>query len=255
VAEAGKVTCQSIFSLGPKINRRDQAVRESNRGRCHPAVRARLEPRGEACRGRPCLARPGGSRAPAPGVERAGSDDGSGRPTSSEYQQWGLITKQQVEATGVAWTTLARRVEQGSLERIAHGVYRVRGGGEPDHLKLRAAWLQLEPRVPAWERTAAAGVVSHRSAGALYGIGHLPADTHEFTLPTRKQTRRKDVRLHRGDVNHDCVTLRGLPVTRPSRIAADLLSEREDLGAVARLIVDALRPAFERTVHICCASW
>jgi hypothetical protein len=160
-------------------------------------------------------------------------------------EQWGLITKQQVEATGVAWTTLARRVEQGSLERIAHGVYRVRGGGEPDHLELRAAWLQLEPRVPAWERTAAAGVVSHRSAGALYGIGHLPADTHEFTLPNRKQTRRKDVRLHRGDVNHGCVTLRGLPVTRPSRIAADLLSEREDLGAVAQLVVDALRPAFD----------
>lgn len=160
-------------------------------------------------------------------------------------EQWGLITKQQIETTGVAWTTLARRVEQGSLERIAHGVYRVRGGGEPDHLELRAAWLQLAPRVPAWERTPAAGVVSHRSAAALYGIGHLPADTHEFTLPVRRQSRRKDVRLHRGDVDHDCVTLRGLPVTRPSRIAADLLADHADLGAVAQLIVDALRPVFD----------
>ena len=160
-------------------------------------------------------------------------------------EQWGLITKQQVETTGVAWTTLARRVERGSMERIAHGVYRVRGGGEPDHLELRAAWLQLEPRVPAWERTVAAGVVSHRSAAALYGIGHLPADAHEFTLPVRKQTRRKDVRLHRGDVDNDCITLRGLPVTRPSRIAADLLADREDLGAVAQLIVDALRSVFD----------
>lgn len=160
-------------------------------------------------------------------------------------EQWGLITKQQIGTTGVAWTTLARRVEQGSLERVAHGVYRVRGAGEPDHLELRAAWLQLEPRVPAWERSPAAGVVSHRSAAALYGIGHLPADTHEFTLPVRKQSRRKDVRLHRGAVDHDSVILRGLPVTRPSRIAADLLADRADLGAVAQLIVDALRPVLD----------
>jgi hypothetical protein len=160
-------------------------------------------------------------------------------------EQWGLITKQQAETTGVAWTTLARRLEHGSLERIAHGVYRVRGGGEPDHLGLRAAWLQLEPRVPAWERTAATGVVSHRSAAALYGIGHLPADKHEFTLAVRKQTRRKDVRLHRGNVDRNCISLRGLPVTRPSRIAADLLADREDLGAVAQLIADALRPVFD----------
>jgi hypothetical protein len=160
-------------------------------------------------------------------------------------EQWGLITKRQAETTGVAWTTLARRLEHGSLERIAHGVYRVRGGGEPDHLELRAAWLQLEPRVPAWERTAATGVVSHRSAAALYGIGHLPADKHEFTLAVRKQTRRKDVRLHRGSVDRDCISLRGLPVTRPSRIAADLLGDREDLGAVAQLIADALRPVFD----------
>jgi predicted transcriptional regulator of viral defense system len=160
-------------------------------------------------------------------------------------EQWGLITTQQVETTGVAWTTLARRADHGSLERIARGVYRMRGGGEPDHLELRAAWLQLEPRVPAWERTPAAGVVSHRSAAVLYGIGPLPADTHEFTLPARKQSRRKDVRLHRGDVELDCVTLRGLPVTRPSRIVADLLADREDPGAVAQVIADALRPAFD----------
>jgi predicted transcriptional regulator of viral defense system len=160
-------------------------------------------------------------------------------------EQWGLITKQQAETTGLAWTTLARRVQRGSMERVAHGVYRIRGGDEPDHLELRAAWLQLDPRVPAWERTPATGVVSHRSAAALYGIGHLPADTHEFTLAARKQTRRKDVRLHRGDLDNDWVTLQGLPVTRPRRIAADLLADREDLGAVAQMIADALRSVFD----------
>jgi predicted transcriptional regulator of viral defense system len=168
-------------------------------------------------------------------------------------EQWGLITKQQAETAGVAWTTLARRAERGLLQRVAHGVYRVRGGAEPDHVDLRAAWLQIAPRVPAWERTSADGVVSHRSAATLYGIGHLPADIHEFTLPARKQTRRKDVRMHRGDVDGDSITLHGLPVTRPSRIAADLLADREDPGAVAEVIVDSLRPALDHPQSVASA--
>ncbi|MDP9791554.1 hypothetical protein J2S43_000066 [Catenuloplanes nepalensis] len=161
-------------------------------------------------------------------------------------EQWGLITKQQAEATGLAWTTLARRARHGSLERVALGVYRVHGGGQADHLDLRAAWLQLAPRIPAWKRTAADGVVSHRSAAALHEIGPLPADTHEFTLPVRRQTRRADVRLHRGNTVDDHMLVRGLPVTRPSRIAADLLADREDPGAVAQLTTDALRRNLDR---------
>ena len=65
----------------------------------------------------------------------------------------------------------------------------------PDLAALRAAWLQLAPGVPAWQRCADQGVVSHRSAAAVFGLGHLPADVHEFTLPARRQSRRGDVRL------------------------------------------------------------
>jgi hypothetical protein len=71
--------------------------------------------------------------------------------------------------------------------------------------------------------------VSHRSAAALYGIGDLPGDRHEFTLPGRKQSRRPDVRLHKGRLDPgEWIALRGLPVTRPSRVAADQLAERPD---------------------------
>jgi predicted transcriptional regulator of viral defense system len=156
--------------------------------------------------------------------------------------QWGLVTRQQVEALGVAWSTLARHVRRGVVERVAHGVYRIRGAAEPPHLGLRSAWLQLCPAVPAWERTPGQGTVSHRAAAALYGFGHLPADVHEFTLEVRKQTRRDDVRLHRGPTPADDVAMvEGLPVTRPHRIAADLMADREDPGAVAAVITDALR--------------
>jgi hypothetical protein len=132
----------------------------------------------------------------------------------------------------------------GVLDRVAQGVYRVSGAPPPDHLDLRAAWLQLAPEVPAWERTPEQGVVSHRSAAALYGLGHLPADRHEFTLPVRRQSRRLDVRLHHRLVGPgERIALQGMPVTRPSRVAADLLGDMEDPEAVAQVIGDAIRSA------------
>jgi hypothetical protein len=163
-------------------------------------------------------------------------------------EQWGLVTRQQaVNSAGVAPATFARMASDGSiLERVAHGVYHLTGAPLSDHLDLRAAWLQLAPEVPAWERQPDQGVISHRSAAALYGIGHLPADTHDFTLPRRRQSRRADVRLYERQLeDEEWIDLRGLPVTRPSRIASDLLYDREDPEAVAHLIADAIRSAYD----------
>ena len=159
--------------------------------------------------------------------------------------QWGLVTRRQVENAGVSPATIQRLASEGVLGRTAQGVYRLAAAPTPDQLELRSAWLQLAPEVPAWERTPAQGVVSHRSAAALYGLGHLPADRHEFTLPVRRQTRRADVRLHRGNVKDaEWISLRGLPVTRPARIASDLLADREDPEAVGHVIADGIRGAF-----------
>ena len=162
-------------------------------------------------------------------------------------EQWGLLTRRQIEEAGIGPTTVERLTSSdGNLERVATGVYRLLLAPIPDHLDLRAAWLQLAPGRPAWERTADQGVVSHRSAASVYGLGHLPADRHEFTLPRRKQTRRSDVRIHVRQVKDaEWTTLHGLPVTRPPRIAADLLRDHEDPEAVARLIADAIRPVYD----------
>jgi predicted transcriptional regulator of viral defense system len=157
-------------------------------------------------------------------------------------EQWGLVTRQQAEMAGVSRATLQRLASGGVLERAAHGVYQLAGAPTPDQQALIAAWLQLAPATRAWQRVPAQGVVSHRSAAAAYGLGHLPADRHEFTLPARRQSRRPDVRLHRRPLRQDeWEWLRGLPVTRPSRIAADLLDDNEDPEAVATVVADALR--------------
>lgn len=163
-------------------------------------------------------------------------------------EQWGLITRRQAESVaGVPTATLARLAATGSLlDRVAHGVYRLVGTPPPDHLELRAAWLQLAPDTLAWQRTPDQGVVSHRSAAALYGLGHLQADRHEFTLPVRRQSRRPDVRLHRRSITtREWINHQGILVTRPSRIAADVLDDHEDPEAVGHLIADAIRAAYD----------
>jgi hypothetical protein len=56
------------------------------------------------------------------------------------------------------------------------------------------------------------GVVSHRSAAELYGLGHLTADQHEFTVPSRRQTRRPGTC---GSTCVPCTTMNG-----PARAAS-----------------------------------
>jgi len=167
--------------------------------------------------------------------------------------QWGLITRQQAEQVGVPWPTLSRLTRDGLLERVDRGVYRIRGADPPDHLSLRAAWLQLDPAVPAWRRLGDpnVAVVSHTSAAALYGVGDLRPDVHEFTLPVRRQSRRRDIRLHRGTIaDADVLVLHGLPTTRAGRMIGDLLADHVDPVAVAQIVSEVLVHVYEypRTV-------
>jgi hypothetical protein len=157
--------------------------------------------------------------------------------------QWGLFTLRQATNAGIGWRSVARLAADGRIERVTHGVYRVRGGAEPDHLGLRAAWLQLDPARPAWERLndPDVAVVSHASAASLYGVGDLRADTHEFTLPQRRQTRRPDVRLHRGRVPASHRVLQGgLPTTTAGWMVGDLLADNVDADAVAQIAAEVL---------------
>jgi predicted transcriptional regulator of viral defense system len=161
-------------------------------------------------------------------------------------EQWGLFTRQQADQRGMAWSTLSRMVATGRAERVGRGVYRLRGAEPPTQAALRVAWLELAPSVPAWDRNAAQGVVSHRSAAILFGLGDLPADVHEFTLAVRRQTRRGDVRLHRGDVVTGVVSRGGLLTTDPSRTVVDLLADGADPAAVSTIVAESLDAGYDR---------
>ena len=98
-----------------------------------------------------------------------------------------------------------------------------------------------------WNASPTACITSpHRSAAVIFGLGHLPADRHEFTLPVRRQSRRADVRLHHRDLDDgEWISRQGMLVTRPSRIAADLLTDHEDPEAVGHLVADAIRAVYD----------
>ena len=159
--------------------------------------------------------------------------------------QWGLVTTSQAQTAGVARTHLNRLAAAGVLVRLTHGVYAMRTSAGEDLLDLRCAWLTLDPTRLAADRLADStptAVVSHASAAHLHGHGDLLADRHEFTVPTRKQTRRPELRLHRGDFLAADVTVHhGLPVTTPTRTVLDLLTAHHDGEHVAGVLAGAVR--------------
>jgi len=169
------------------------------------------------------------------------------RITQITQDQWGLITRAQALEADVPSRTLDRlTADRSLLRRVGHGVYQLAGAPEPDHLGLRTAWLQLAPTVPAWDRGPAEGVVSHRSAADLYGLGHLAPERFDFTASRRIQLRRSDVRVHcRRLKEREWIVLRGLPVTRPTRIVSDLLYDGEEPASVGRVIADSIRAVYD----------
>lgn len=158
-------------------------------------------------------------------------------------EQWGLVTTAQARSVGVSPQTVARLTDRGALERMTHGVYRVTGTPPSSFDGLRAAWLTLDParRVGDRLRDETPVVVSHRSAAAIHELGDLEADEFEFTSGERKQSRRPDTHIHRGQVGAgEWTVVDGLPVTTVIRTVTDLAAAHVDGGHLASVVRDAL---------------
>ncbi len=156
--------------------------------------------------------------------------------------QAGYVTRAQAAAAGVDDLTLGRLAGHGLLERVDHGVYRLPGADAGPLEELWVAWLRLAPATPAWQRARRPdAIVSHASAARVYDLGVLPADTHEFIVSDRRQSRRPDVRFHRAPVAAgEWEVIDGLPVTRPPRTLSDLLHVGIDGDHAGRIAAEAL---------------
>jgi len=167
--------------------------------------------------------------------------------------QWGLLTTAQAAHEGISRLQLARLTDAGVLQRVGRGVYATTSSAG-EHLSLRAAWLALDPAHTAELRLVnpiAAGVVSHASAAGLHQLGDLLDDQHEFTLAQRKQTARGGIRIHRGDLlAQDVTVLQGLPVTTVERTIADLLRAGHDPEHVAQIIGAGMRRGVVDLTHL-----
>lgn len=160
--------------------------------------------------------------------------------------QWGLFTTQQAQAAGVDRTTLTRLASSGLVDHVTRGVHLVVAAGTPSHVEEKAAWLRLAPSRRAWERNSTDednGILSHRTACVLHGLGDIPAPQVEITVPRRRTTRISGIRLHRGDLSRDEITTTsdGLPVTTVERTIRDLLVAQVDGGHLGGVLNDALR--------------
>lgn len=158
-------------------------------------------------------------------------------------EQWGLLTTAQAEAVGSSRKAIGRLAEAGALERLAHGIYRLTGAPPDPRDDLRVAWLALAPGRTAGDRLRdeVPDVVSHRSAAALYELGDLDADRHEFTVGGRRQSRRADTRFRRATLtSRDWQIVHGLPCTTIIRTIADLAADHTDGGHLASVVRDAL---------------
>jgi predicted transcriptional regulator of viral defense system len=158
--------------------------------------------------------------------------------------QWGMVTTRQAQLIGVDHVTLHRLKTAGLLEGVRHGVHAVTSSGVSRARAEQAAWLALRPQVAGWERPKLdpdGGVVSHRSAARLHGLGDLVNTRVEMTVPRRRTMRDPGVWLHRAELTGaDVTVLDGLPVTTPTRTICDLLDQHIDASHIATIIRQAV---------------
>ncbi|MFJ8591629.1 substrate-binding domain-containing protein [Streptomyces sp. NPDC093598] len=157
--------------------------------------------------------------------------------------QWGLVTTAQAKLDGVQGVQLLRLERSGALESVGHGVYRLAASPPPEHLRIKVAWLRLDPGTPARDRRTdgpGSGVVSHTSACAVHGLGGRPHDPVELTVSSRRTTRDETVVLHRARTDAEDITVvDGLPVTTVPRTVVDLLEDRADAARTGTFVAEA----------------
>jgi hypothetical protein len=145
--------------------------------------------------------------------------------------QYGHVTAEQATAVGA---DLAEFAAIGFAEPVIDGVWRLRAGGHHNHPRLYAAWLRLDPTIPAPKRILpTSGVVSHGAALRLYQAGDEAGSQPEFTAPTPLSV---PARIHVAHLqSQDWQALTGLPVTSPARTLVDVVG-RLDTDELARIL-------------------
>jgi very-short-patch-repair endonuclease len=128
--------------------------------------------------------------------------------------QHGVVARRQLLELGFSPEQIGRRIRRGSLHVVQRGVY---AAGHPA-ISIRGDWLA------AVLTYGADSVLSHRSAGALWGIVSPVRGLTEVTCTTRWRARR-GITVHRASMLGDEISrVEGIPTTGVSRTLFDLAS-------------------------------
>ena len=137
-----------------------------------------------------------------------------------------MITRLQLLNAGVSVNTIDRWIKAGRLIRVHRGVYAVGHVPPSPQARAMAAVLACGP----------GAVLSHRSAGALWGLIRHRAPV-DVTAPANRAHR--GIALHRSQLAETDITRHyGIPITSPARTLADL-AHILDPAALTRAVNDA----------------
>lgn len=126
-------------------------------------------------------------------------------------RQHSLFTRAQAVTAGFTDHRIQHRLATGRWVLVARGVYRLAGVPVTWKQRALAACLISGP----------GAVVSHRPAAVLWGVSGFRPGPLEITVPAGRSGRNVLARVHRSD-DVDGVLRDRVPVTRPSRMLADL---------------------------------
>lgn len=128
-------------------------------------------------------------------------------------RQHGAIARRQLLELGLGPRRIERRIASGRLHPVWRGVYAV---GRP-LLDQRGHWMAA---VLACGPDAA---LSHGSAAALWGFGDGRGDLIDVSVPARRRSRLRGIRVHRRpkEILGEVAVHEGIPLTSPSRTLID----------------------------------
>ncbi|HEU4657997.1 MAG TPA: type IV toxin-antitoxin system AbiEi family antitoxin domain-containing protein [Capillimicrobium sp.] len=145
-------------------------------------------------------------------------------------RQYGLVTWAQLRALGFSAAAIGRLVADGRLIRLHRGVYAV------GHAVLRTEGIWLAAVLACGD----GAVLSHRSAGALWQLGHATSPLVDVSA-NRARRPRHGIAVHHCRLDPaDITTRRGIPVTTLPRTLLDL-AECLPRAGLSRTIEQAMR--------------
>jgi predicted transcriptional regulator of viral defense system len=151
--------------------------------------------------------------------------------------QYGAITRRQLLECGLAERQTERRVAEGRLKAVARGVYVISGTAATWERQVVSAYLFTATR-------ANPGVVSHETAGAIYGLAKCDR-SHSVVLTAGSADRHPNplATMYRiNDLLAEDVVIGplGIPMTGPSRTVLDLATSSARLSVIEAIIADAV---------------